>query len=111
MMTAGVSFALRSLAAVQGPDLSTRLQLFFLYPHLFGSLALGHFLKLGEVGRRSVTESHRAGIVELIELDLEVASVPARLRFVRVGMNHSDSECRTILWMCVGMNASWMSWC
>jgi hypothetical protein len=45
----------------------------------FGAFALRHLLPLGDVSGGAVTESHGAAVVLLIELNLELAAIPAGL--------------------------------
>ena len=72
---------------MQGPGLTTGLQSLLFDMHLFCALGLRHFLELGEVRGRAVTEAHRAGVARLIELDFEIAAIPTCLRLVRIGMD------------------------
>ena len=56
--------------------------------HVVGAFGLGDGEEFSDVLGASVAEPHGARIVGHIELDLELASVPAGLRGVVVGVDH-----------------------
>jgi len=56
--------------------------------YIINAFSVGECEKFSDVLGASVTESKRARIIGLIELNLELAEIPSCLRRIVVGMNH-----------------------
>ena len=77
-----------SARSTQGPDLASALEMLLVDLHVVGTLGLSNGEELGDVLGAAVAESHGSRIVRQVELDLELASVPAGLRGVVVRVDH-----------------------
>jgi hypothetical protein len=74
--------------SAQRPDLAPRLQRFLPNRDTVGALSFRTRVKLSEIRVRAVTESDRPRRACNVELNLEFAVIPTRLRLIVVWMNH-----------------------
>ena len=77
-----------SVRSTQGPNLASALKVLLVDLHVVGALGLGDGEEFGNVLGASVAESRGPWIVGQVELDLELAPIPAGLRGVVVGVDH-----------------------
>ena len=77
-----------SARSTQGPDFASALEVLLVDLHVVGARGFGDGEKLGDVLGAAVAEPYGPRIVGQVELDLEIAPVPAGLRGVVVGVDH-----------------------